>query len=63
MPVKFEQNRMVTITQTFELLDRKVLTIFDKAIDAILEDISVDETIFDAELLIWRLPSFSVPNL
>ena len=45
MLVKFERNRMVRIIYNFDLFDRKRLTIFDKSVDAILEDVSVDETI------------------
>ena len=45
MLVKFEQNRMVRSVQNFELFDKKWLTIFDKGVDAILEDVPVTETI------------------
>ena len=33
---------------------------FWQSIDAILEDVSVTEELFNAELLIWGLPYFSV---
>ena len=41
---------------------------FWQSVDAILEDVSVAEPImlnqlFNAKLLIWRLPSFIVPNI
>ena len=45
MLAKFEQNQMVQTIQNFELFDKKWLTIFDKSVDAILEDISETETI------------------
>ena len=48
MLVEFEQNCMVQTTRKFELFDKKtefLKTIFDKSIDAILEDISVAETV------------------
>ena len=45
MLVKFERNRMVRTIYNFDLFDRKRLIIFDKSVDAILEDVSVDETI------------------
>ena len=41
---EFEQNRMVRTIQNFVIFDRKWLTIFD-SVDAILEDVSVTETI------------------
>ena len=49
MLVKFEQNRVVQITQNFELFDKKpgLLKPFltKRWFDAILEDVSVAETI------------------
>ena len=58
MPVKFEQNRMVQSTRNFVLFDQKkkkkkkkkkksvfFKTIFSQSVDAILEDVSVAETI------------------
>ena len=45
MLVKFEQNRMVRITQNFELFDKKMINHFWQSVDAILEDVSVTETI------------------
>ena len=43
--VKFEQNYMVRIIQNFVLFDKKWLNIFDKGVDAILEDVPLTETI------------------
>ena len=65
MLVKFEQNRMAETTQYLEHLIEKYvfLTIFDKALTPFLEDVSVAETIFNAKVLIYRLPSLSVPNI
>ena len=67
MLVKFEQNRMVQTTQNFELFDKKKKKMvfknhFWQSFGAIFEDISAAETIFNAKLLIFRLPSFSVPT-
>ena len=48
MLVKFEQNRMVQSTQNVELFDKKKKqkkTLFWQWVDAILEDVSVAETI------------------
>ena len=47
MLVKFEQNHEVQTIQNFELFGKKWLTILDKVLTpgAILEDISVTETI------------------
>ena len=50
MLVKFEQKRMLQTSQDFEVFvknktKQKWLTIFDKAFNAILEDVSVTETI------------------
>ena len=39
MLVKFEQNRMVRNIQNFELFGKKWLTIFEKSVDAILEEV------------------------
>ena len=44
MQVKCEQNRTVQSTRNFEVFNKKTVfykTIFDKAFDAILEDVSV----------------------
>ena len=45
--VKFEQNRMIQTTQNFELFDRNNLKKkhFWQNVEAILEDVSVAETI------------------
>ena len=45
MLVKFEQNRMVQTIQNFELFDKEMVNHFRQSIDAILEDVSVTETI------------------
>ena len=45
MLVKFEQNRMVRTIQKFELFDKKMINHFWQIDDAILEDVSVTETI------------------
>ena len=47
MLVKFEQNRMFQTTRNFELFDKRpgFLKIFWQGVDAILEDVSVAETI------------------
>ena len=36
---------------------------FWQSVDAILEDVSVTEQLFDAKILIKRLSSFSVPKI
>ena len=49
MPVKFELNLMVQTTRNFELFDKKpsfFIDIFEKRVNAILEDVSVAEIIF-----------------
>ena len=43
--MKIEQNRMVRTIQIFELFDQKWLNIFLQSDDALLEDVSVTETI------------------
>ena len=42
---KFEQNRMVQIMQNFVPFRQKMVNIFWQSVDAILEDVSVTETI------------------
>ena len=42
---KFEQNRMVQIMQNFVPFWQKMVNIFWQSVDAILEDVSVTETI------------------
>ena len=44
MLVKFEQNRMVWTIQNFVLFD-KMINHFWQSVDALLEDVSVTETI------------------
>ena len=48
MLVEFEQNYKVWTTQNFEFFDKKAVNHFWQSVDAILEDVSVTETIFDA---------------
>ena len=64
MLVKFEQNRMVRkywkYTKFFA--SQKQTNHFWQSVDAILKDVSVAETI-DSKLLIWKLPSFSIPKI
>ena len=45
MLVKFKQNWMVQTTRNFELLDKKRVFFFRQSVEAILEDVSVAETI------------------
>ena len=46
MLMKFEQNRMVQIIQNLELFDKnKIVNYFWQSVDAILEGVSVTETI------------------
>ena len=45
MLVKFELNRMVRTIQNFVLFDKKVVNNFNNVVNAILEDVSVIETI------------------
>ena len=47
MLVKFQQNSMVQTTQNFELFDKKTGSSYHfwQSVDAILEDVSVAETI------------------
>ena len=56
---------MVQTTQTCDLFDKKMVTYIWQGVDAILENVSVCETIiiFDAKILIWRLPPFSIPKI
>ena len=45
MLVKFEQNRKVRTRQNIELFDKKMVNHFWLSVDAILDDVSVTETI------------------
>ena len=45
MLVKFKQNSMVRTIQIFELFDEKMVNHFWQSVDAILENVSVTETI------------------
>ena len=65
MLVKFEQNRMVETTWNFELFEKKnvFLNYFWQSVGAILVHVSVAEIMFNAELLISRLPLVSVPKI
>ena len=63
MLVKFEQNHMVQTIQSIELFDKKIVNHFWQSVDAILEDVSVIEQVFDADPIIKRLSSVSVPKI
>ena len=74
MLVKFKQTRMVQTTQNFELLDKKekkkkkkkkqgFKTISDKALTSFWKMFLELKQLFNANLLISRLPSFSVPKI
>ena len=63
MLVDFEQNRMVQTTRNFELFDKKWLTIFDKALTPFWKMFLYLKQLFNAKLLISRLPSFSVSKI
>ena len=62
MRVKFEQIRMVRTTQKIELFYKQMTNHFWQSVDVIFEDVSVAEQLFDAKLLVWILPSFSIPK-
>ena len=59
MPAKFEQYRIIQLMLSFW---QKGVNYFWQSVDAFLEEVSVAKTIFDARILIKRLPSLSVPN-
>ena len=67
MLVIFKQNRMVQTAQDFELFDKKktrfLKTIFDKALTPFWKTFLQLKQLFNAKLLISRLPSFSVPKI
>ena len=65
MLVKFEQDRMVQAIRNFELLTTKRVfkTIFDKALTPFRKTFLLLKQLFNAKLLISRLPSFSVPKI
>ena len=54
MLVKFEQNRTVRTTQNFEFFWQEIVNHFWQSVDAILEEVSVTETIAWSNLLIER---------
>ena len=58
MLVKFEQNHTVQTTQNFKLFDKKWLSISNKCVDAILEDVSVTETIVWCLIINSKTTSF-----
>ena len=64
--VKFEQNRMGRTIQKLALFDKHG-SLFRHthacSIDAILEDVSMTETLFSANLSIYRLSFFGVPKI
>ena len=61
MLVKFEQKRMVQNTQNFELLGKKCLTFFEKALIPFWKRFLYNKQLFDAKIISKRLSSFSVP--
>ena len=66
MLVKFEQNCIVQTTRNFELFDKNpsiLKTIFDKALTPFWNAFLWLKQLFNAKLLISRLPSFSVQKL
>ena len=68
MLVKFEQNRIVLNTRNFELPEKKKKNrvfkiIFWQSVDAILEMFLLLKLLFNAKLVIRRLPFFSVPKI
>ena len=68
MLVEFEQNRMVKTTRNLELFDKnrfkkKPKNILDKALTPFWKTFLLLKQLFNAKLLIYRLPSFSVPKL
>ena len=66
MLVKFEQNRIVQITRNFEFFDNKTglfKTIFDQALAPIRKTFLQLKQLFNAKVLISRLPSVSVSKM
>ena len=66
MLVEFEQNCMVQTTQNFELFDKKIVffnAFFDKASTPFWKTFLQLKQLFNAKILISRLPSFSVPKI
>ena len=63
MLVRFEENRMFRTVQSFELFDKKWLTIFDKVLTPFWKTFLYLKQLFDAELLIQRLSSLSDPEI
>ena len=65
--VKIEPKCMVQNLQNFELLNKnlnlKKKKHFWKRVDAILQDVSEAETIFNGKLSIFRKLSFAVPKI
>ena len=57
MLTKFEQNHMVQTIQNFDFFDG---THFWHSVDAILEDVYVTETIFNAKLSSLSAPKITV---
>ena len=68
MLVTFEQNRMVRTIQNFVLFDKKMVNNFWQSVDAILEDVSVTETIvlmlkFNSKTIIFQFSKkYSTPT-
>ena len=60
---KFEHYRIIRTRWKFELFDKKASTIFDKASTPFWNMFLKLKQMFDAKVLIKRLPSFSVPKI
>ena len=60
---KFEHYRVIRTRWNFELFDKKASTIFDKASTPFWNMFMYLKQMFDAKVLIKRLPSFSVPKI
>ena len=60
MLVKFEQNRRVQMIQSFELFDKKWLTILNKVLTPFWKTFLWLKQLFDAKLLILRISSVSI---
>ena len=67
MLVKFEQICIVQTTRNCDLFDhkkkKKSKTIFDKALTPFWKMFQSLKQLFNALLLIWRLPSFNIPKI
>ena len=61
--VKFEQNRMVRNKQNLELFGKKWLTLFGKVLMPFWKTFLRRKQLFNANVLIERLSSFTVPKI